>query len=516
MLRDASAGQALASLRMALVITRREVRDQFRDWRIVFPIVMLTMIFPALMNFTARQAVDFVQRYNAPVIGHRLIPFLLMVVGFFPISISLVIALESFVGEKERHSIEPLLCSPLSNGQLYLGKLLAAMVPPVVGSYLGIIVYLIGTYYQIGWTPAPTLLIQIVLLTTVQATMMVSGAIVISSQTTSVRAANLLASFIVIPSAFLIQGESIVMFWAQYDTLWWALLGLLLIAALLIRTGVAYFNREEMLGRELDTLNFKWAAKQFWEEFLGERRPVREWFNQEILMTGQNTRRSIPAVVLYTLPALGKAVVGWYRKEVFPTLASMKLAMVVTTLALVIGVVAGASLADDFPLPHSLLSLDRLNQGFIQGLENIRFISALGVSSVWLHNLRSIVLATLLGVFSFGVLGLLVLMLPLAFISYLAANIAAAGYSPGIFLVALVLPHGLLEIPAMILGGAALLSLGATLTAPAQGKTIGEAFMTSLSRWAKVTLGLVAPLFLAAALVEVLITPRIAVWLLGG
>ena len=38
---------------MALVITRREIRDQFRDWRIILPMLMLTLIFPWLMEFTA-------------------------------------------------------------------------------------------------------------------------------------------------------------------------------------------------------------------------------------------------------------------------------------------------------------------------------------------------------------------------------------------------------------------------------------------------------------------------------
>ena len=232
------------NLAPALIVTRREVRDQFRDWRILFPILVLTIFFPSLMNFTARQAVGFVERYGAPIIGDRLIPFLLMIVGFFPISVSLVIALESFVGEKERRSIEPLLSSPLTDVQLYIGKLLAAMVPPLLASYLGIIVYLAGIYTQVGWKPAPMLLIQIVLLTTVQALVMVSGAVVVSSQTTSVRAANLLASFIIIPMALLIQGESIVMFWGRYSALWLVIFGEVLIAWLLVRTGIAHFNRE--------------------------------------------------------------------------------------------------------------------------------------------------------------------------------------------------------------------------------------------------------------------------------
>ena len=109
----------------AWIVARREVRDQLRDWRILTPIILLTLFFPLLMNFTAQRAVSFVEDYGAPIIGDRLIPFLLMVVGFFPISISLVIALESFAGERERLSLEPLLATPLTDGQLYLGKMAA-------------------------------------------------------------------------------------------------------------------------------------------------------------------------------------------------------------------------------------------------------------------------------------------------------------------------------------------------------------------------------------------------------
>lgn len=471
----------LNSLRLALVVTRREVRDQFRDWRIIFPVVVLTLVFPSLMNFTALQAVNFVQKYDAPIVAERLIPFLLMVVGFFPISVSLVIALESFVGEKERHSIEPLLCSPLTDEQLYLGKLLAAMVPPLLGSYLGILVYLIGVYIQIGWTPPPTLITQILLLTTVQAVLMVSGAVVVSSQTTSVRAANLLASFIIIPMSFLIQGEAIVMFWARYSILWWAILGQVLITGLLIRTGVAYFNREEMLGRELDTINLGWAWREIRRGFTGQARSIFEWY-----------RRDVPAAL-------------W----------SVRVPIAISALSLVVGFWAGASLANEFRLPPSLVSFDKISKGFIEGLQAARFYSTSGTVIVWLQNLRAVLIATLLGIFSFGVLGLLILMLPLAIIGYVAANVSLAGNSVFTFLVALVLPHGVLEIPAIILAGAAILNLGATLTAPADGKTIGEAWLQALAKWAKIMFGVVVPLFLFAALIEVFITPQVAVWVLG-
>ena len=472
----------LDSLQMTLIVTRREIRDQFRDWRIIFPIVMLTLVFPALMNFTARQAVNFVQRYGASTIGDRLIPFLLMVVGFFPISVSLVIALESFVGEKERHSIEPLLSSPLSDWQLYLGKLLAATVPPLIASYLGIAVYLLGVYRQIGWTPQSTLLVQILALTAVQAIVMVSGAVVVSSQTTSVRAANLLASFIIIPMTFLIQGESVVMFWAQYEVLWWAILGQIVIAALLVRTGVAQFNREELLGRELDMINLRWGWRTFWKAFAGQAR----------------------------------SPIDWYHHEISKTLKRLGLPLLLITVVLGAGILLGASQAREFVLPPEALNVENLSQGFVQGLEAIRFFTVENVSIVWLHNLRVLILATILGVFSFGVLGVLVLLAPMMIIGYFAGSVTAAGISPWLFLAAFVLPHGILEIPAIGLAGAAILRLGGTLAAPGKGKTIGESWLHALADWTRVLVGLVLPLLLAAALLEVFVTPRVASIVFGG
>lgn len=477
-----SASSVWRSLRLTMAIAWREMHDQLRDWRIVIPIILLTLIFPSLMNFTAARVLTFVESYGASPVGLRLAPFLLMIVGFFPISVSLVIALESFVGEKERRSIEPLLCSPLSNAQLYMGKLLASMAPPLLAAYMGIAVYLIGVYRQAGWTPPLELLIQILLLTLTQAVVMVSGAVVISSQTTSTRAANLLASFIIIPMTFLIQGESVVMFWAQYDVLWWSLAGQAIIAGLLMRTGLAYFNREEMLGREMDTLDFRGGWIRFRRTFRGS----------------------------------GRGLVAWYREQVFPAAGQMKTAFLVTALSLLLGIWAGAQLSQKFQLPAAALNMQAMRQGFIEGLETLRFISPQGVGIIFLHNLRTLAIALALGIFSFGVLAMLILMLPFVFISYLAFSAGMTGHSPWLFLMALVAPHGILEIPAILLSGAAILSLGATLTAPAHGKTLGEAFIERIAHTAQVIIGLAVPLFLLAAFLEVFVTPRVAVWLLRG
>ncbi len=469
----------------ALIITRREVRDQFRDWRIMIPIIILTVFFPGLMNFTAQQAVDFVAKYGAPIIADRLIPFLLMVVGFFPISVSLVIALESFVGEKERRSIEPLLSSPLSDVQLYLGKLMAVIFPPLIASFLGIAVYLVGVYRQVGWVPDLTLLIQVIALAAVQSLVMVSGAVVISSQTTSVRAANLLASFIIIPMAMLLVGESMIMFWARYHVLWWAIIGQAIIAWLLIRTGIAHFNREELLGQQLDTLNFKWAWSVFKEAFIGVRGTA--W--------------------------------TWWRVNVWGIVKELKWALLLVLIISVGAVFVGQSQAEIFSIPPSLLDWDNLDEGLVTGIEGfgpIRFFSIQGIGIIFLHNLRAIAINSLLGIFSFGVLGIIALVLPFSIIGYFTAIVGQTGRSAWMFLMGFVLPHGIFEIPAIILTGALIIRLGMTLVIPNDNYTIGEAWIRTLADWTRLIIFLVIPLLVIAAFFEVYITPRVALALFNG
>ncbi len=472
------------NLAQALIITRREVKDQLRDWRIMVPMVVLTLFFPLLMNYTASEAVNFVTEHGAPIIGDRLVPFLLMVVGFFPISISLVIALESFVGEKERHSLEPLLSSPLTDLQLYIGKTLASMIPPLAAAFLGITVYLTGLRLTIHWIPSLTLLLQIVGLTTIQALVMVSGAVVISAQATSVRAANLMSSFIVVPMALLIQAESLIMFWAMYSVLWWAMLGLGLVVIVLIRMGVRLFNREELLGRDLDEINLRAAWATFSAAYGGLGRKRGLW--------------------------------RWYRAEIPAALRRLAAPILMVAGVLVIAVLLGNAYASIFQMHISSEQIHDLKSAFGERLAQFGLVSPLGAGWVFLTNLRALGLASLLGTFSLGVLGLVLLMIPLALTGYLAGQMAFAGVAPWLFFAAFILPHGIFEIPAAILEGAAFLRLGASILAPPPGKTLGDGWLMALADWAKISLALVVPLLAAAALMEALVTPRVVQLLLGS
>lgn len=470
------------NLRCAWLVASREIRDQMRDWRIITPIIILTLFFPLLMNFTARQAVDFVGRYGAPIIGERLIPFLLMIVGFFPISISLVIALESFAGERERLSLEPLLATPLTDSQLYIGKMVASLVPPLAAAYLGITVYLLGLAIRIDWKPDAQILIQVLLLTTIQAIVMVSGAVVISSQTTSVRAANLLASFIIVPVAQLIIGESLIMFWGRYTILWWIVLALSLVAIVFGRMGLKLFNREELLGRELDVVDLRWAWAQFKGAFLRDARSPMGW---------------LVDVWRFTLPR-------------------NKLPIFIAALALASGYWIGADLAGTFTLPGEMVQIGTAGGRMVDAFRRFGMFSAQGFIWVLWNNIRALALASVLGAFTFGVVGLILLMAPIGIVGYFAGNVGLAGSNTLRFLAALVFPHALFEVPAAILMGAAVLRLGMAALSVPEGKSLGEGWLSAFAEWARLGIGIVLPLLIVAAAVEVFVTPRVAIWVLGG
>lgn len=465
------------ALRPVWIIVKREVRDQFRDWRIIFPIIGLTLLFPFLMNFAAQQMLSFVREYGANIVGARLIPFLLMIVGFFPLSASLVIALDTFVGEKERGSIEPLLNTPLKDWQLYAGKLLAAIVPSLFGSFLGMGVYLGGLALQGMPLPGRELTVLIIVLTMVQAVVMVSGAVVVSSQATSVRAANLLSSFIIIPIALLIQGESVLMFWGTYATLWWAVFGLLVLAFLLVRVGLAHFQREELLGSEIDVLNFRWGWRTFWTKFTGGARN------------------------------LG----GWYLKSVPETVRKMGMAVLWTVIFACLFVWIGVQQVQRFPIDLPETSLGgRLEQV----MDFLPAFSATSLLKIWLQNVRVQIIGLLLGVFSFGILSFVPLLAALGVSGYLVAMLAQNGVPVVALVAGMFLPHGIFEIPALILSTAAVFRFGVLLATTNPHKTIAEVWITALADWAKIMVGLVLPLLLIGAAVEAWVTPRIALFLL--
>ncbi|MEJ5308176.1 MAG: stage II sporulation protein M [Anaerolineae bacterium] len=467
----------------AWVIFRREIRDTLRDWRIVLPIVILVVGFPFLANFAANRGLTFVNQYGASLIIERLLPSLMLVVGFFPSSFSLVIALETFAGEKERRSLESLLATPLTDLQLYVGKLLAATTPPVLASYVGIGSYLLLIGFTLDWWPPLSLLLVSMTLSTVQSLVMVSGAVIVSSQSTSVRAANLLASFIIIPMAFVLQAEASLLLFADYTVLWLIALCMVVVNVLLIRLGTHVFNREQLLGRDIDELNLQHAWQVFWEA---------AWPH-------------------HGLKAL-------YTREIPAIIRGMRPELLITVLVILVGgMIVGVWGIQRFPLPAEAFDLSQ-----VQNLETIgSIVSQSGLLTsfspwaIFYNNARALLVAGGAALISLGILALLLLMAPVAIIVYVVGQIGGIGINPWLFLAVTVLPHGIVELPAAILATAQAMRMGDVMLAPPEEGGGVDGILRESGRFIKLFMGAVIPLLLIAAWIEARITPHLLLNFLG-
>ncbi|MBK9926269.1 MAG: stage II sporulation protein M [Anaerolineales bacterium] len=459
------------------LIARREFLDQLRDWRIVAPMTLLILVFPFIADDTTRQAVAFMNRFGGSLILANLIPFVILVIGFFPLSFTLVVALESFVGEKERGTIEPLLSSPLEDRHLYLGKLLVGITTPLVFSFISIVIYLILVSRRDVQFPSAYMLSLIFLLTLAHAVLMVSSAIVISVQATTIRSANLMASFVVVPVAFLLQGETILIFWGNEDVLWFAIIAVALLSALLVRLGLAHFKREYLLGREIDTLSIKNIYRVVRGQFVGQAESIWEWYRVELPLTLRQLRQ--PLIIVIALAVI--SVVASY-------------AWVVINVPTYVDITPERTQELRTMVGDNLVDLDNLGD-------------ALPAPVLFLHNARTTLAFLLMGLVSFGTLGLTLFMVNFALVGGVLGAAQLVGFSPLLTFVVGVLPHGLFELTAIMLATAAMLRVGALLVSPNTDKSLGETFLLSLADWFRVFIGLVVPLLAVAAVIEIYLTP---------
>jgi stage II sporulation protein M len=89
------------------------------------------------------------------------------------------------------------------------------------------------------------------------------------------------------------------------------------------------------------------------------------------------------------------------------------------------------------------------------------------------------------------------------------------GVSPWLVFVSGVLPHGILELPSIILLSAAVLHMGLRLVTPEEGRSIGETMIVTFADVIKVLVAVCVPLLILAALIEANITPRILLAVIG-
>ncbi len=204
------------------------------------------------------------------------------------------------------------------------------------------------------------------------------------------------------------------------------------------------------------------------------------------------------------------SLVRVYTQDLPALLKTNRRLMAITAGSFILGLVAGALLAVLYPeATHSLL------RAYAEQVERLGDLDTITTGAILGNNLRIVLLSPLLALLTLGLYPLLVVALPGVLLGMLAVQIEAAIPLKVFVGLALVLPHGIFEIPAIVIGSALSLRFILSLVFPVPSLTTVENAVWSAVNLCKGYVFLVIPLIVIAAWTEVHVTGQIARWLAG-
>ena len=183
---------------------------------------------------------------------------------------------------------------------------------------------------------------------------------------------------------------------------------------------------------------------------------------------------------------------------------------------IVAATIMGIWLAQRFPIPREAFPLDDISSDTFAQVEKVRLLPEISTSFIFSNNLRVMILAALVSIFSFGALALILALVNGALVSYLISQIVMLGFNPWIFVATFILPHGILEIPAIMIGFTFALRIGVGFISPPEGLDVGQGLLLTLANFVKVLIFLVIPILFVAAYIEANITPQIVLAVYAG
>lgn len=260
-----------------------------RNWQVILPIVVVPLIIsvfiPVVLTLIATLApTSNVSSFSGASLGgfETLIQNLpkqiqeqiagltemqtivyIMAVYFFapffliiPLMASSVIASDSFAGEKERKTIEALLATPLSDSELFLGKILVSFIPSMIITIVSFVVYtaifdVLSFSFFSGIFLLPNLnwILLIFGLAPTVALVSIGLTVIISAKVKGFREAQQISVILLIPILALVFGQAAgaVVFGPPIIALLTIVFAV--IAFVVFRIGVSTFKREEILAK---------------------------------------------------------------------------------------------------------------------------------------------------------------------------------------------------------------------------------------------------------------------------
>jgi ABC-2 type transport system permease protein len=218
---------------------------------IVVPIIV-GLLIPIVIYYAENRGGKEIMPTELTVLLPAFAFFYLILAGYIPTSI----ASYSIVGEKVEKSLERLLASPTTDGEILLGKGISAFLPAVAGILGGSVIFMVlidvvtrsklGYYYFPNWNTA----IVFFLLVPLAAVMSVGWNVIVSARVTDVRIAQQVGVLLILPLAGIyVGGELDLIQLGDTNTLLIIAGVLAVVDLLLVYAARATFRREEILTK---------------------------------------------------------------------------------------------------------------------------------------------------------------------------------------------------------------------------------------------------------------------------
>ncbi|MEM3212328.1 MAG: ABC transporter permease subunit [Candidatus Micrarchaeaceae archaeon] len=254
-----------------LLLAEKDLREAFSSIEIYGPMLGIPLFFafllPAFTVYVSQYAgVQIAERILGPVAVSQapqinklafIEYFTENVLGpifmIMPIITASVLAADSFAGEKERKTSEALLSSPISNAELFMGKILASALPAFLITlsvfliYAGIINYFTVGEYGVSVFPNATWYLMLansplLILATI------GLVVLVSSKVKGIKEAQQVSALLALP-IFLMPFVAIFNVFSFSTAFFAYLLAFLFAVALLILfIGIRSFSRESMIS----------------------------------------------------------------------------------------------------------------------------------------------------------------------------------------------------------------------------------------------------------------------------
>jgi ABC-2 type transport system permease protein len=264
------------------LVFRKDWLEIRRNWQVLFPLLFVPIVFAVVLPavavmptfsipsqapsdgvLTIMKALPAQVRHEvAAMTGQQAMAYMMVLYLFapvfliIPIMVSSVIASDSFAGEKERRTIEALLATSLSDGEMLLGKVLVSFVPAVAVTTVAFLIYsAIVDYMTLGMFGGRFLLPNTIWLTLIfglapaVAFADIGLTVIISARVKGVREAQQISALLLVPLFASVLGQaSGTMF---FDPLLTTALTALLVAfdMIILLASIRAFGRDHILTK---------------------------------------------------------------------------------------------------------------------------------------------------------------------------------------------------------------------------------------------------------------------------